>query len=210
MPDRITIFRGPLCALARDEEDLAAQVRVTVLHEVGHYFGLVGRPPARAGLGMNARRSSGRSARTGPGIAAAITGPMFELACNLEDISMTILSGQFAMVARGRAARRRRRGRPRAGAAPSPRRRSTSGSRCGRSGPEETAVPGPSTACSRSTAPTTPGSSHRFVTLLADAQVNITDLATRVIGQPDEPVYAMVLEVMLPAGLRARRRCATG
>jgi len=40
MPDRITIFRGPLCAMARDEEELARQVRVTVLHEVGHYFGL--------------------------------------------------------------------------------------------------------------------------------------------------------------------------
>jgi predicted Zn-dependent protease with MMP-like domain len=40
MPDRITIFRGPLCAIARDEQDLARQVRVTVLHEVGHYFGL--------------------------------------------------------------------------------------------------------------------------------------------------------------------------
>jgi predicted Zn-dependent protease with MMP-like domain len=40
MPDRITIFRGPLCSLARDEDDLARQVRVTVLHEVGHYFGM--------------------------------------------------------------------------------------------------------------------------------------------------------------------------
>jgi predicted Zn-dependent protease with MMP-like domain len=40
MPDRITIFKGPLCARARDEAELAADVRVTVLHEVGHYFGL--------------------------------------------------------------------------------------------------------------------------------------------------------------------------
>ena len=40
MPDRITIFRGPLCARARDADDLAAQVRVTVLHEIGHYFGM--------------------------------------------------------------------------------------------------------------------------------------------------------------------------
>jgi predicted Zn-dependent protease with MMP-like domain len=39
-PDRITIFRGPLCAMARDETDLARRVRVTVLHEVGHYFGM--------------------------------------------------------------------------------------------------------------------------------------------------------------------------
>ena len=40
LPDRITIFRGPLCARAVDHRDLAAQVRTTVLHEVGHYFGL--------------------------------------------------------------------------------------------------------------------------------------------------------------------------
>lgn len=40
LPDKITIFRGPLCARARDETDLAAQVRITVLHEIGHYFGL--------------------------------------------------------------------------------------------------------------------------------------------------------------------------
>jgi predicted Zn-dependent protease with MMP-like domain len=40
MPDRITIFRGPLCARARDAADLSAQVRVTVLHEVGHHFGM--------------------------------------------------------------------------------------------------------------------------------------------------------------------------
>ena len=39
-PDRITIFRGPLARRARDADTLAAQVRVTVLHEVGHYFGM--------------------------------------------------------------------------------------------------------------------------------------------------------------------------
>ena len=40
VPDRITIFRGPLSRRARDADDLRAQVRVTVLHEVGHYFGM--------------------------------------------------------------------------------------------------------------------------------------------------------------------------
>lgn len=39
-PDRIIVFQGPLCARARDERELRAQVRTTVLHEVGHYFGL--------------------------------------------------------------------------------------------------------------------------------------------------------------------------
>lgn len=40
LPDRITIFRGPLCERARNEDELTRQVRVTVLHEVGHYFGM--------------------------------------------------------------------------------------------------------------------------------------------------------------------------
>jgi predicted Zn-dependent protease with MMP-like domain len=40
MPDQITIFKGPLERIASDEDDLARQVRVTVLHEVGHHFGL--------------------------------------------------------------------------------------------------------------------------------------------------------------------------
>lgn len=39
-PDRITIFQGPLSQRARDRDDLVGQVRVTVLHEVGHYFGM--------------------------------------------------------------------------------------------------------------------------------------------------------------------------
>jgi predicted Zn-dependent protease with MMP-like domain len=39
-PDRITIFQGPLSRVARDRADLAAQVRITVLHEVGHWFGM--------------------------------------------------------------------------------------------------------------------------------------------------------------------------
>jgi predicted Zn-dependent protease with MMP-like domain len=40
MPDRITIFRGPLCAIASSEDDLVHQVRVTVVHEVAHHFGI--------------------------------------------------------------------------------------------------------------------------------------------------------------------------
>jgi predicted Zn-dependent protease with MMP-like domain len=39
-PDRITIFQGPLSRRAGTLEELAAAVRVTVLHEVGHYFGM--------------------------------------------------------------------------------------------------------------------------------------------------------------------------
>jgi predicted Zn-dependent protease with MMP-like domain len=40
LPDVITIYRGPLCADARDRADLAAEVRITVLHEIAHHFGI--------------------------------------------------------------------------------------------------------------------------------------------------------------------------
>jgi predicted Zn-dependent protease with MMP-like domain len=40
MPDRITLFRGPLQAHAgADRERLRRQVRRTVLHEIAHHFG---------------------------------------------------------------------------------------------------------------------------------------------------------------------------
>jgi predicted Zn-dependent protease with MMP-like domain len=40
MPDRITIFRAPILAICRSEHDVVRQVRITVVHEVGHHFGL--------------------------------------------------------------------------------------------------------------------------------------------------------------------------
>jgi predicted Zn-dependent protease with MMP-like domain len=41
LPDKITIFRGPLERLyGRDEAALRAQVRRVVLHEIAHHFGI--------------------------------------------------------------------------------------------------------------------------------------------------------------------------
>ena len=40
MPDRITIFEGPIRRLARDDEELVRIVRTTVIHEVAHHFGI--------------------------------------------------------------------------------------------------------------------------------------------------------------------------
>ena len=39
-PDRITLFLATLCQSAHTLDELAERVRVTVLHEVGHHFGL--------------------------------------------------------------------------------------------------------------------------------------------------------------------------
>src|SRR5262249_29412283 len=40
LPDQITIFQQPIEALCRTPEEMQAAVRETVIHEVGHYFGL--------------------------------------------------------------------------------------------------------------------------------------------------------------------------
>ena len=40
LPDRILLFQGPHEREAEDEDDLVASIGETLIHEVGHYFGL--------------------------------------------------------------------------------------------------------------------------------------------------------------------------
>jgi predicted Zn-dependent protease with MMP-like domain len=40
LPDRITIFTGPLTRLCDTREDLRDEIAVTVVHEVAHHFGI--------------------------------------------------------------------------------------------------------------------------------------------------------------------------
>jgi predicted Zn-dependent protease with MMP-like domain len=40
MPDQIAIFRGPILRVSRSRSDAHRQIRETVIHELGHYFGL--------------------------------------------------------------------------------------------------------------------------------------------------------------------------
>jgi predicted Zn-dependent protease with MMP-like domain len=40
LPDRITIYRQPILAASRTEAEAREEIRLTVLHEIGHYFGL--------------------------------------------------------------------------------------------------------------------------------------------------------------------------
>ena len=40
LPDKISIFRRPLLQACASPERLREQVRRTVIHEIGHYFGL--------------------------------------------------------------------------------------------------------------------------------------------------------------------------
>ena len=134
-----------------------------------------------------------------PGIVAAVTGVFLDHGCNLEDTSMTILRGHFAMML--------------VVAAPDGLSQTTLESALAGSAADfelvvavraiDDAVP----ASPEGDAWTVsvygadrPGIVHRVASSLADGGVNIVDLTTRVIGDVDRPVYAMILEVTLPAG----------
>ncbi len=137
-----------------------------------------------------------------PGIVAAVTGVLVELGCNLEDSSMSILRGHFAMVL--------------IVAAP-----------VGLEGPALDAALTEGTAALDlvvSVRPVGdevgneidgdgaerwtvvvygadhPGIVHGVTRRLADLEVNVVDLTTRVTGS-DPPIYAMVMEVTKPVSL---------
>ena len=40
LPDRVLIFQGPHEREAEDEDDLVVAIGETLIHEIGHYFGL--------------------------------------------------------------------------------------------------------------------------------------------------------------------------
>jgi len=40
LPDKITLFQGPIEAASEDESDLIVCIGETLIHEIGHYFGL--------------------------------------------------------------------------------------------------------------------------------------------------------------------------
>ena len=40
LPDQIAIFRGPIQRIARTRREAMHEIRDTVVHELGHYFGL--------------------------------------------------------------------------------------------------------------------------------------------------------------------------
>lgn len=40
LPDQVAIFRGPILRVAQTRREIVEEVRDTVIHELGHYFGL--------------------------------------------------------------------------------------------------------------------------------------------------------------------------
>jgi predicted Zn-dependent protease with MMP-like domain len=40
LPDRIVVFRGPLLRMCTSRDELIDEVRITVVHEIAHHFGI--------------------------------------------------------------------------------------------------------------------------------------------------------------------------
>ena len=135
-----------------------------------------------------------------PGIVAAVSGVLMEQGCNLEDTSMSILRGHFAMMLvvagpEGLGAEALER----ALAEPARRLDLVVSVRAIDDG-VPASPPGEAWTVAVYGADR-PGIVHGVASLLAEAGVNVVDMATRVIGDPERPVYAMVLEVSVPPGV---------
>jgi glycine cleavage system transcriptional repressor len=135
-----------------------------------------------------------------PGIVAAATKVFVERGCNLEDTSMTILRGHFAMMLVVDTP---------AGLTPGELERALAGPAAEldlvvavRALDDEVPVSPAGDAWTVSVyGVDRPGIVHRISGLLAEEAVNIVDLTTRVIGDPERPAYAMLLEVTVPPAL---------
>ena len=40
LPDKISVYRLPLCAMCVDERELIEEIKITVVHEVAHHLGI--------------------------------------------------------------------------------------------------------------------------------------------------------------------------
>ena len=135
-----------------------------------------------------------------PGIVAAVTGVLVDTGCNIEDSSMSILRGHFAMML----------------VVAGPDGLDAGGlesALAGAAGDFDLVLAVREIDDSVPTSPEgddwtvtvygadRPGIVHQVTQLLADGGVNVVDLTTRVIGDADRPVYAMVIDATLPASV---------
>ncbi len=141
-----------------------------------------------------------------PGIVARIARVLYETGCNIEDTSMTLLRGEFAMMLIVRLPRelslkeieRRLKGVQRS------------------LGLSLLIKPLSAREARRNQHPAgrsfilsvygsdKPGIVYRITRLIASHAINITDMNTRVIGSRDNPIYVMVLEVTIPKKVKVK------
>ena len=137
-----------------------------------------------------------------PGIVADTSEVLYRLGCNLEDSSCTMLGGDFAMIliishprpfTRSRLADEFKVSHEKTGLVAYVRSLHDD---------EICPVQDDGELCLVSVyGSDQPGIVYRVTRALADRNVNITDLNTRLIGTKEEPVYVLMLEAILPQGM---------
>lgn len=135
-----------------------------------------------------------------PGIVAAVTAVLVERECNIEDTAMAILGGHFSMML----------------VVSGPTNLDASSLEAAltpvatdlhlvtmvRAIDAAVAAPQPGELWTVSVhGADHPGIVHGIATALAEMNVNVVDLATRVVPGEGGPVYVMILDVTLPAGV---------
>jgi glycine cleavage system transcriptional repressor len=141
-----------------------------------------------------------------PGIVATVTGVLMGHGANLEDTSMTILQGHFAMMLVVALP-------PGEGPEALEQALSDEVGRLGLTvvvralGDGTTAGEGTTAWAVSVYGSDRPGIVHRVTEVLAENSANITDLSTRLVGDPEVggSAYVMLLEVTLPASADAGR-----
>lgn len=141
-----------------------------------------------------------------PGIVSRITRVLFETGCNIEDTSMTLLRGEFAMMLIVRLP---------PGLGPKDIERRLKGVQRAL-GLSLLLKPLSAQEARRNQRPTgrsfilsvygsdKPGIVYRVTRLIASHAINITDMNTRVIGPRDKPIYVMILEVEIPKKVKVK------
>ena len=141
-----------------------------------------------------------------PGIVVRIARVLYETGCNIEDTSMTLLRGEFAMMLIVRLPRgwgpkviKRRLDKVQRMLGLSLLVKPLSMKEAGRN----------QRSVGRSFILSVYGSDklgivYRVTRLIASHGINITDMNTRVIGSRDKPIYVMILEVEVPKRVTAR------
>lgn len=127
-----------------------------------------------------------------PGIVAAVGKALYEAGCNLEDVTSTILRGHFSMVLVVRPAEGVDAAAVEEALGPAA---SDMDLVVAARPVEEAGDVAESTHVVSVYGADRPGIVFRVAEALAGAGANVTDLTSRVIGSPDEPVYALMLEV---------------
>jgi len=142
--------------------------------------------------------------RDRPGIVAQVTEILFNLGCNIADSSCSILGGQFAMILI--ISHPEYTGRDSFGDAFQPLEEAdlTVALRVLKPGGEIHPYFDGEICMISVYGADRPGIVYRVAKVLGAQRINITDLNTKLVGSEQSPVYVMIIEAVLPAGVSER------